>query len=194
MNEKLKQWVCSFSGCDGGDLNSDIWLCGIEWGYPDASEREKKEYYTRDLPDEIQKGKVELDNSYNFFTDESFSFPFNRGFAKIYAALKGYNVEDYNRIKGNILKLNISPIGFHRDSEELWGKYNLAQITGFETKGEFLEYVNELNRFSYIREKYKPKLIVCVGVSRRSDFSKCFFWGYRPILFKYNSPPSVKGT
>jgi hypothetical protein len=30
----FKNWVASYSGCDGGDpVNSNIWLVGIEWGY-----------------------------------------------------------------------------------------------------------------------------------------------------------------
>ncbi len=30
--ENFKDWACSLSGCDGGNLKADTWLCGIEWG------------------------------------------------------------------------------------------------------------------------------------------------------------------
>lgn len=32
MQQQVKEWACSFSGCDGGNPNAPIWLCGIEWG------------------------------------------------------------------------------------------------------------------------------------------------------------------
>lgn len=38
----FKEWACSLSGCDGGDINADTWLCGIEWG-----EQAKKAVITR---------------------------------------------------------------------------------------------------------------------------------------------------
>jgi hypothetical protein len=30
MNKKFQDWACSFSGCDGGNLEAGVWLCGIE--------------------------------------------------------------------------------------------------------------------------------------------------------------------
>ena len=30
--DNFKKWACSLSGCDGGNLMADTWLCGIEWG------------------------------------------------------------------------------------------------------------------------------------------------------------------
>jgi hypothetical protein len=183
MSNKLKEWASSFSGCDGGDVKADTWLCGIEWAYSDTPDQEMQDYYTNDLPKEIDKGEVKLDKKYNFFTDESMTYPFNRGFAKFYAAYKGNRVEDYNDITGKLLKLNISPIGFWKDQEELWSQYNLSITTGFEVKTDFVKFLNSLNRFSEIRQEHKPKLITCVGVGRRDDFQKCFF-GNIDIPFK----------
>ncbi|MEC4686653.1 MAG: hypothetical protein VST71_13100 [Nitrospirota bacterium] len=53
MNENMRLWACSLSGCDGGNINSDIWLCGIEWGGGSDGN-----YYEKDLPQEINKGVV----------------------------------------------------------------------------------------------------------------------------------------
>ncbi|MBL1294432.1 MAG: hypothetical protein COB61_011265 [Thiotrichales bacterium] len=183
MNKNLKNWANSFSGCDGGNIKADTWLCGIEWGYSDGTEEEKQNYYTNELPEEIGEGAVKLNSSYNFFTDESLVYPFNRGFAKLYAAYKGDDVGNYNAITGQLLKLNISPIGFWKDEEYLWDKYNLSKTTGFDVKEYFVSYLNSLNRFTEIRNNHKPKLIVCVGVGRRNDFLRCFF-GNKDIDFK----------
>jgi len=31
-DERFYEWATSLSGCDGGNTEADIWLCGIEWG------------------------------------------------------------------------------------------------------------------------------------------------------------------
>lgn len=41
VNETFAKWAKSYSGCDGGNPERSIWLCGIEWGlssekYPDS--------------------------------------------------------------------------------------------------------------------------------------------------------------
>lgn len=54
MKDKFKGWSCSFSGCDGGNLNADLWLCGIEWGQGSYGG-----HYEEELPEEISKGAVE---------------------------------------------------------------------------------------------------------------------------------------
>ena len=175
MDNNLNNWILSFSGCDGGDINSDTWLCGIEWGYPNATDKEREDFYKIKLPQEIEQGSVKLNSDYNFFTSKSMEYPFNRGFAKLYSACASGSIKKSYKSAGNILKLNLSPIGFWRDEEYLWSKYNLSRTTGFESKKEFIGFLNSLNRFTALRAKKKPKLIVCVGVGRRSDFIKCFF-------------------
>jgi len=42
--ENFKEWACSFSGCDGGDLKSPVWLCGIEWGFSNPDGLTGEEY------------------------------------------------------------------------------------------------------------------------------------------------------
>jgi len=193
-SKNLQNWANSFSGCDGGNLKADTWLCGIEWGYSGASEQEKQDYYTNELPKEIENGAVNLNSNYNFFTDESLAYPFNRGFAKLYASYKGGDVSDFNTVTGQLLKLNISPIGFWKDEEYLWNKYSLPNTTGFEVKEEFVKYLNNINRFTEIRHLHKPKLIVCVGVGRRNDFLKCFFGNNKLTFQKTTMTPKSENN
>ena len=42
--ENFKEWACSFSGCDGGDVDSPVWLCGIEWRYRRTKGQSVDEY------------------------------------------------------------------------------------------------------------------------------------------------------
>jgi len=181
MSKGLDDWACSYSGCDGGDLSSDIWLCGIEWGYEKATEEERQNYYKNILPEEINAGEQALNEIYNFFADESMSFPFNLAFAKLYSAVKNGVVSEYKKNEGAILKLNLSPIAFRSDDELLWGE-SLISATGFNKKCDFIAYMNNLNRFVRITEYYKPKLIICIGSGYRNDFIKGFFGGDKAKL------------
>ena len=32
VSPQFRAWACSLSGCDGGNPNAPLYLCGIEWG------------------------------------------------------------------------------------------------------------------------------------------------------------------
>ncbi|MGX2950448.1 hypothetical protein ACWIUA_06015 [Ursidibacter sp. B-7004-1] len=40
ITNQFKNSALSFAGCDGGNLNSDVWFCGLEWG---GSQRDELE-------------------------------------------------------------------------------------------------------------------------------------------------------
>jgi hypothetical protein len=185
MSVNLDEWACSFSGCDGGNPNSNIWLCGIEPAYEHATAMEREYYYKNGLPEEIENGEHKLNRNYNFFTDESMSFPFNLAFSKLYSVIQNGNVSDMKNNTGEILKLNLSPIAFNKDDDSFWGE-SLVEATGIKTKTEFVEYLNTLNRFTDITKQHSPKLIVCIGNGYRDDFLRGFF-GNEKIEFKYET-------
>ena len=37
VTEDFKKVAVSFAGGDGGNPNSDVWFCGLEWGIGDES-------------------------------------------------------------------------------------------------------------------------------------------------------------
>jgi len=43
LDRNIKEWACSLSGCDGGNIEGDIWLCGIEWGGASGSDYYEKQ-------------------------------------------------------------------------------------------------------------------------------------------------------
>ncbi len=185
MNNNLSKWASSFSGCDGGNPNANIWLCGIEWGYEKATAEERDNYYNHELPKEIENGGHELNTNYNFFSDEIMGFPFNLAFAKLYSAIENKSMSNLAEGADEILKLNLSPIAFRKDDENLWGK-NIIKATGFKTKSIFIEYLNSLKRFSTITKKYNPKLIVCIGNGYKNNFFNSFF-GKENTQFNYET-------
>lgn len=185
MIENLNNWAYSFSGCDGGCPDAKIWLCGIEWGYEKATDKEREHYYKSILSKEIKNGHHELNTSYNFFSDESMSFPFHLAFSKLYSVIQNRDISDFKNNSGDILKLNLSPIAFRKDDEGLWNE-NLVKATGIKTKTEFVAHLKTLNRFTEITTKHKPKLIVCIGNGHRNNFISSFF-GNEKIKLKYET-------
>lgn len=165
MKENLKDWVCSFSGCSGGNIDADIWLCGIEWGYKDATEEQREHYYNKKLLEEIKNGKVELNSNYDMFSD--LTPQYNLKAKKIYAAIT-------DKEQGKLLKLNLSPIAFRKDDPSLWNN-DIIKATGYETKESFIQDLVNTHRFKGIRDKYKPKVIIGIGVTHKNNFAKSFF-------------------
>ena len=187
MNDNIREWACSFSGCDGGNINAEIWLCGIEW----ASGSEGN-YYEKDLPNEIKLGAVEP-NLKTYDWEYSLTHPYGRNFAKLYKSIKGEEVEKYEdvvNLTGNeIFKANLYPIAFDSTDHALWHKYNLDKITGFESKHLFNTwcFFNRFIFFSEHRKQYKPKLIIGTGIDYLRDFIMCFGGNESIEKLKFNT-------
>ncbi len=189
-NKNIEKWANSFSGCDGGDINSNVWLCGIEWGYPNTTDEDREKYYEEDLPTWINKGEEEPNTTYNFFKDKGANdkeYPFNLAFKKIFFTIQ----QDFN-FPNKLFKLNLSPVPFNKDDNKLWNQ-NIINATGFNNKNDFMKYIMSLNRFTAIRDKYKPNLIVCVGSSRKNDFLHTFFGKYNLKLKSETVKPNSDG-
>ena len=180
MNTNLEKWACSLSGCDGGNINADTWLCGIEWGGGSGGN-----YYEKDLPEAMNEGTVSaiLDE---FDWEDSLTYPYGRSFAKLYTAINGGMVEDYKTVanlKGNeIFKANLYPIAFDSTDHSLWHKNKLDELTGFKDKYLFNTwcFFNRFPVFSDLRKIHKPKLIIGTGIDYLRDFLM-FFGGNEKI-------------
>lgn len=180
VNELFAKWAVDLSGCDGGDIgtpeNPSVWWCGIEWGggFEDTSV---------DGLHSVFKKAININGYENYETN--FEYPFNWNALKLLSVIEGYKLEDY-KIFGQdkrpfvigekgYFKMNLFPLAFKNTSHQLWAE-TFANATGFENKGEYLNWIRE-NRFRILREmtkKHCPKLIVCTGITLKEDFVKCF--------------------
>lgn len=173
----FKEWACSLSGCDGGNINAGTWLCGIEWG---GGSKDGDAYY-KELPNQIKNGALTPERDLYDWKD-SVTYPYGLSFAKLYSAIAGEKVEDYFELVSNkwdgseIFKLNLYPIAFDSTDTALWQKYRMDEITGFNEKHLFQTwcFTNRFPYFSQLRKGKRPKLIVCTGVSYLRDFFICF--------------------
>ena len=184
----FKDWACSFSGCDGGNPEGD-WFCGIEFGTgdirgekdhtPEEYEQSVKNYYLQELNEEIQAGPVLLAKSFNL--SKNTQYPFGLKLAKLYAVIKGNNLQDHKKFaeqcKGEeIFKINLYPIPFADTDQEHWKKYELDKLTGLETKQAYMTWC-AINRFPAFADKvreYGPKLILGCGLTFLTEFFMCF--------------------
>lgn len=178
MNSNLKQWAQSLAGCDGGNIEAKIWLCGIEWGGGSV-----EHYYDKDLPNEIKNGSVHHEHKL-FDWKDSITYPYGRSFAKLWTAVKGNEVATYrselSKLDGSeLFKLNLYPIAFDSTDPQLWHENRLDVITGFKDKHLFNTwcFFNRFPAYSQLRSKHKPKLIVCTGVNYLRDFLMFFAGG-----------------
>ena len=155
ITQNFKDWACSFSGCDGGNPESGIWLSGIEWGYGKEKSQTKDEYetalrnyYTKELPEEIAKGKYTPPDKYHWLERGTYKIIVR----KLYHAIRGKAVKDYDG--SEIFKMNLYPIAFRNTDGKLWKDWGLDKLTGFEEKELFKTWCF-LHRFSFIREQVK---------------------------------------
>jgi len=184
MQSLFQKYAQGFSGCDGGDLGSpssrSIWTCGIEWG-----------------------GGEDFDTIGDFFRDESavenackpplgyedwninLKYRYNWQLMKILSVIFGGGFKDYKKFAekfkpfvrehSGFFKMNLYPLAFKNTSHLHWNQ-ELSQITGFDTKNKYIDWIKE-NRFPIIRswtEKYMPKLVLCTGINYKEEFFSAF--------------------
>lgn len=173
LDKNVIEWACSLSGCDGGSLNAPIWISGIEWGGGD------EEYYTKQLPEEIAKGKYTPSETYNW--KDSLTYKYGTSLAKLITSYHGFDTSEYKifaeKCTGNeIFKLNLYPIAFRSTSDDAWEKYNLPEIIGFQEKNLFKTwcFLHRFPNIAKIVEKYAPKIIICTGIDYLNDFFSCY--------------------
>lgn len=186
VKDNFKDWACSFSGCDGGNINGEIWYCGIEWGFGKTKgmsneeyESQLQEYYQGELKDEIARGAYKPSSDINW--KDLMGYQFGQKMAKLYAVIKEdkpttsyYDVAE--NMCRDMFKMNLYPVAFPYTDDWLWHKYGLDDLTGIKSKYIYRTWCY-LHRFPWIYDqvsKYQPKLILAMGVDYLTDYVVCF--------------------
>lgn len=199
-------------GMDGGNVNSKLWVCGLEWGvgwgenYHDARFVETPKYisenYDKKIPCVDSKYIERLTERGNEITKP----PFDQKVAKIILSWRGkqwqnpkdvpsyYHYHDYMRQElhfkdGDIFKLNL--FALPAKNIATWND-QLIEETGCLLKREYQDECRN-HRFQLIRQitkKFSPKVIVCIGRSNIKDFIHAF-WGESENMKNNISPTSI---
>jgi len=169
--DDFSKWAMGYSGCDGGNVSGPIWFCGIEYG---GNEEEKLDF------NELKQPLYIHDNQRKQFL----AYQYNIKVAKIYASILGEDVASYLQIAlrdkifdkdSNVFKMNLYPISFHHDSDDLWQEW-LYRKTGLPTKSIYRAWC-QLYRFREIQKwvnGHSPKLIVATGITYKNEFIMAF--------------------
>ena len=177
-NNKFTEWASSLSGCNGGNPNAEIWVCGIESGLKNDN---SEGYYSGELLNQVSKGAFIPSEKYDWKSHTTYKYGISM--AKLYSAIKGRNVECYKELENEsennqIFQLNLYPIAFNSTKSDLWKQHKMHEFTGFEEKHLFKTWCF-LHRFPKIskmvsKENYSPKLIIGTGINYITDFFACF--------------------
>ena len=167
LDKKFKEWTNSFSGCTGGRLHKKggVWICGIE---PGGETKNLKEQILEE--DHVEPPKV---NGFEEVKKWSKNSSLRKG---IEGLLKKIFKDKDDFLNARLVLFNLFPIAFRSTDPNLWTK-NMYKITGLPTKEDYTSLCRlyRFQRFNELRKKYAPKVIICSGVGRRSDYLLAFF-------------------
>lgn len=191
--EKIKNGEDSFLGCDGGNINSKIWFCGVEFG---GTPKEMNTYYN-DHVQFYKKDNLEIPYRENYH-GKFLQSKFDRYLTAMYLILlEKLNIDKtvdstiidkflkdklYNK-NSKSFKLNLFPIAkkdvsWDKEIEEKLNiNRNLYYSLLFKERGKF---------FKKIISKYNPKTIICFSPTNHSDyFIRAFLDEKESFTFKY---------
>lgn len=193
--KEFEELALSFYGCDGGNLRSKIWFCGLEWGgdlrWAEGKTGEKLETVEEDSGYGDQERRLR-DFSQNISWEEGFIDAVTTGvnqkicwFINYYLGLDrsdSYQYADFvvenkicfNEPDGIGFKMNLFPLN-SRKHDGSWDEKR-AQYTGLATRWEYEAWCLK-NRGAYFQKLIKegaPEVIIGLGKSHMWKFFQFF--------------------
>ena len=184
-NSKFSEMALSFAGGDGGNLDSEVWFCGFEWGNlakSDMTETIEKEFVAVPQPTSWQDEEFEGSWNTNYNRKICWFLAYFYGLddkGKTYAQC----VSDFKILHPDGLgfKLNLLPIRFSNRASVEWSEA-VKTASGFDSFDEYRAWC-VTHRGKFFRDlmlKHRPKLLICTGVGERANFFNAFTDGASP--------------
>lgn len=186
IRTNFNAWATSLAGCDGGDVEAPVWLCGIEWGYghprgATAATRTAamNHYYDETLSPEIDAGVFQPADIYDW--GDHLCYRYGQAAAKILLALHGRSVELWREVKTalpdpRVFKLNLYPIPFETTDDWRWDHYDMPRRIGLPSKAAYRTWC-ALHRFPALAalvRQHNPKLVIATGTEHLLEFFDAF--------------------
>jgi len=192
--KKIEKNENSFLGMDGGKINSDIWVCGVEFG---SDIEQMAEYYGSFVEHYLEKGlkvpyrtdcpSIFLKSTYdrflavlyiNLFKDEKKPIPID--VERIEDVLKK---ELYNE-SSKIFKLNLFPIA----KKDISWNDRIENELGISKKTYYGSlFNNRMDFMKQITQNFEPKLIICTSPKDYRDyFVEAFFENNEDINYSWD--------
>ena len=169
----------SFAGGDGGNLDSEVWFCGFEWGNSHGIDIEKTiDTEFQPIPEPTSWAHKDFEGSWNTNYNRKICL-----FLKYFYAIdwEGMSYDEFvanHQIlypDGLGFKLNLLPVRFRNRESLAWAKA-IEAASGFETFDDYRSWC-VTHRGAFFRallSKHKPKVLVCTGVGERENFLRAF--------------------
>ncbi|VEJ53815.1 hypothetical protein [Pragia fontium] len=181
VTDGFKALACSYFGCDGGNVLSDVWICGLEWGYQfDGINAEDLRFHEcSSWEDKVFMGSIKAQ--------------YNQKLAWFYNAYYNWDEDIFNdefvsRRKllskdGVGFKMNAFPIGFKNRSSVTWDE-KFKSVTNLNSFEEYVDWCvkNRGEFFRKIAKESNTKMIVCTGISNKDNFFKFFDCDFDKII------------
>ena len=183
----FKDSALSFAGCDGGNISSEIWFCGLEWGGEQKNEIDppidRENLYSWLHPDFDGAWIAQYNQKICWFLWYFYNLEWNNGEnAEIF--VKRHHILYPETNKGIGFKINMLPIGFPNRENIDWNS-DLIKLTGFNSFDEYRQWCIEYRGkfFQNVIKEEQPKLIVCTGIGEAERFAQ-FFMGSNALTWK----------
>lgn len=178
VTEQFKNTSLSFAGCDGGNPQSDVWFCGLEWGGEQRNELDKpiqeSEIYAWSHEDFEGAWLAQYNQKICWFLWYFHNLEWNNG-ENSDIFVKRHHILYRQQENGIGFKMNMLPIGFPNRNNIDWNT-TLKTLTGLNSFDEYRQWC-VTNRGEFFRNaviKYQPKVIVCTGISEVDNFMQFF--------------------
>lgn len=179
VDRKFQDWAKAWSGCNGGNVNADLWVCGLEFGTGHKKpflDRRHERHHVDGVPAWTPGFLAE-------FGDQVEASAYIRKLAKVILAFRGQPIGDYKtfrmgrmlRSDGQAFHLNLYPLSFRSSGADLWSKEHY-ELTGLPNKVIYRAWCME-HRFPWLAQHLReagPKVLLCTGTSFREDFLCAF--------------------
>ena len=195
--KKIKIDGASFLGMDGGNIEADVWVCGVEFG---SDLKEMESYYNKyvltyekdgyDVPFREACPDVFVKSIYDRYLSAIYISIFNNDDVTLSKHPKYSKIIDkvlkselYNK-SSSIFKLNLYPLA---KKDMSWDKNIETQLS--ITKQDYYNGIFN-NRIAFIKnlaKTFNPKIIICTSPKGyENTFVEAFLNNHQQVKFSYS--------
>lgn len=195
MSNHFRQLALSFYGSDGGNLDSEIWFCGLEWGGSLDWKSDTTEKVIDPIGEEsgyLVTSSTKHDYRQNISWSHGFSDAVKNGvnqkicwFLNYYYNLEPVDTYRYdqfvvaheicfNRPKGKGFKMNLFPL--NAVSHDVDWCDDCTQFTGFNNRSSYEIWcmIHHGIYYQTLLKRHQPKIVLCLGKSHAAKYYR--FW------------------